>query len=148
MGSELEPPRRDGRGDVMLVPSQQTYLELEDRYGLGPNPNIDGRRILGFLRRRWATIVGGFLLVMLVASGLTYMAPRIYESSASFLVEQLGNLTHSHASCRFKAARLVDRYPAKREEIECRIDAMSLDAALEHFFFGAGDVPALIKRSS
>lgn len=66
----------------------------------------------------------------------------------SFLVEQLGNLTHSHASCRFKAARLIERHPEKREEIECRIGAMSLDVALEHFFFGAGDVPALKKRSS
>lgn len=88
MGSELEPPRSDSRGEVVLAPSQQTYLELEDRYGFGPNPTIDGRRILGFLRRRWATIVGGFLLVMLAAGGLTYMAPKVYESSASFLVEQ------------------------------------------------------------
>ena len=68
--------------------------------------------------------------------------------TASFLVEQLGNLIHTHASCRFKAARLVERYPERREEIERRIGAMSLDVAIEHFFFGAGDVPALQRHSS
>lgn len=68
--------------------------------------------------------------------------------TASFLVEQLGNLTHSHASCRFKAARLIELHPERREQIECHVGAMSLDVALEHFFFGAGDVPALNKSSS
>jgi AcrR family transcriptional regulator len=75
-----------------------------------------------------------------IASGELVPRPGV---TAGFLVEQLGNLTHSHASCRFKAARLIERYPERREEIECRIAAMSLDVALEHFFFGAGDVPAL-----
>lgn len=77
-----------------------------------------------------------------IASGELVPRPGL---TPSFLVEQLGNLTHSHASCRFKVARLVERFPEKREELECRIGAMSLDAALEHFFFGAGDVPALKK---
>jgi AcrR family transcriptional regulator len=79
-----------------------------------------------------------------IASG--ELEPRA-GMSVSFLVEQLGNLTHSHASCRFKAARLIELYPERRGQIECGIGAMSLETALEHFFFGAGDVPALQKRS-
>ena len=80
-----------------------------------------------------------------IASGELKPRPGV---TASFLVEQLGNLTHTHASSRFKAARLIERYPERREETERRIGAMSLDVAIEHFFFGAGDVPALQKRSS
>lgn len=77
-----------------------------------------------------------------IASGELDPRPGV---TASFLVEQLGNLTHSHASCRFKAARRIERHPERREQIECGIAAMSIDVALEHFFFGAGDVPALKK---
>ena len=80
-----------------------------------------------------------------IASGELKPRPGV---TASFLVEQLGNLTHTHASSRFKIARLVERYPERREEIESRVGAMSLDVAIEHFFFGAGDVPALDQRSS
>ena len=65
----------------------------------------------------------------------------------SFLVEQLGNLIHAHVSCRFKVDRLAERYPERRETLERRVSAMSLDVALEHFFFGAGDVPAFKKPS-
>lgn len=73
-----------------------------------------------------------------IASGELVPRPGV---TASFLTEQLGNLTHAYASCRFKAARLIERHPERREEIERRIGGMSLDVALEHFFFGAGDVP-------
>lgn len=77
-----------------------------------------------------------------IASG--ELAPRD-GMTVSFLADQLGNLTHSYASCRFKAARLIELYPERREQIECGIDNTSLEIALEHFFFGAGDVPALQK---
>ncbi len=80
-----------------------------------------------------------------IASGELKPRPGV---TASFLVEQLGNLTHTHASFRFKIARLVERHPERREEIERRIGAMSLDVSIEHFFFGAGEVPALQKHSS
>ncbi len=60
----------------------------------------------------------------------------------SFLVEQLGNLIHAHVSCRFKVDRLAERFPERREALERRVSAMSLEVAIEHFFFGAGDVPA------
>ena len=80
-----------------------------------------------------------------IASGELKPRPGV---TASFLVEQLGNLTHTHASCRFKTQRLVERYPEKREEIECRVGAIPIDVAIEPFFFGAGDVPALDQRSS
>ncbi len=54
-----------------------------------------------------------------IASGELKPRPGL---TVSFLVEQLGNLTHSYASCRFKAARLIERYPEQREQIECGIE--------------------------
>ena len=80
-----------------------------------------------------------------IASGELVPRPGM---TASFLTEQLGNLTHAHASCRFKAARLIELQPEKREEIECYLGAIPIDVALDHFFFGAGNVPALQKKRS
>ena len=77
-----------------------------------------------------------------IASGDLVPRPGV---TPSFLAEQLGNLIHTHVSCRFKVDRLIERYPERREALECRVSAMSIDVALEHFFFGAGDVPALDK---
>ncbi len=66
--------------------------------------------------------------------------------SVPFLVEQLGSLIHDYVIRRFRCERHLKRYPEKRDEIERRAREMSLEVALEHFFFGAGRVPALAKE--
>jgi len=68
--------------------------------------------------------------------------------SQGFLVEQLGNLIHTHVSFRFNTSRLVASQPERRDELERCSKEMSLDVALQHFFFGAGDVPELQGRRS
>jgi len=75
-----------------------------------------------------------------IADGELIPRPGI---TTEFLVEQLGNLIHSYASERFKLARLLRRHPERRAELERRLESASIDVALQHFFFGAGDVPAL-----
>ena len=61
---------------------------------------------------------------------------------ASFLTQQLGNVIHSHATSVFKAKRFLEHHPDKRDAVERRLHTVSLDVAIQHFFFGAGDVPA------
>lgn len=60
-----------------------------------------------------------------------------------FLVEQLGSLIHDDAIRRFRADRRIRRSPERRGEIELHCRETSMEVALDHFFFGAGDVPAL-----
>lgn len=38
-------------------------------------------------RRRWGMILGAMLAVLAVVGGLTFLLPRVFESSASFLIE-------------------------------------------------------------
>jgi AcrR family transcriptional regulator len=65
-----------------------------------------------------------------------------------FLVEQLGSLIHDDAIRRFRADRCIRRNPQRREEVEHHCRETSIEIALDHFFFGAGDVPALAGRRS
>ena len=59
-----------------------------------------------------------------------------------FLVDHFASLIHDSVLRRFRRERLLERYPDRREEIEARLGESSLELALEHFFFGAGEVPA------
>jgi capsular exopolysaccharide synthesis family protein len=49
---------------------------------------VDSSRIGAFFRRRRWTILTGFASVMVSVTALTFLLPKTYESSASFLVEQ------------------------------------------------------------
>jgi hypothetical protein len=60
-----------------------------------------------------------------------------------FLVDHFASLIHDSVIRRFRRERLLERYPERREEIEARLGESSLELALEHFFFGAGEVSAL-----
>ena len=63
-----------------------------------------------------------------------------------FLVEQLGSIIHDDAIRRFRADRCIRQSPERRDEIERLCRETSIEIALDHFFFGAGDVPALTRR--
>lgn len=63
--------------------------------------------------------------------------------SVYFLVDHFASLIHDSVIRRFRAERLLERYPERREEIEARLGESSLELALRHFFLGAGAVPAL-----
>ncbi len=63
----------------------RTYLRGTSE---GGEPGIDPGRIRAFVRRRFLTILVGFLAVMVTVTVITFLLPRSYESSASFLVEQ------------------------------------------------------------
>lgn len=85
-------------------------------------------------------------LVALFERGIATGELRLRRGmNAAFLAEQLGNLIHAHVSMLFKVDRLMKRHPERREQLHSYIESMSLDVALDHFFFGAGDVPALSK---
>lgn len=78
-----------------------------------------------------------------IATGELVPRPGV---TPGFLAAQLGNLIHVHVSARFNASRMIERHPEHREEIERRQEEISLDVALEHFFFGVGNVPQLQSR--
>ena len=75
-------PRPPTQSDVLgtrahLQPDYPYYDEVLDPRGI--------REV--FRRRRWV-IIGGFVSVMAIVTGLTFLLPKTYESSASFLVER------------------------------------------------------------
>lgn len=74
-----------------------------------------------------------------LASGELRLRPGVTKE---FLVERLTSLVHDLAVRRFRAARLLEQFPERREEIEAMSRQVSTRVALEHFFLGAGDVPA------
>ena len=140
----LETPRPFYESIVSIV---QAHIELVERSPAavefmfsmlyGPQegqPTPDLESLYGGTRQRIQSV-----FTRGIDSGELVPRPGV---TPSFLVEQLGNLIHAHVSCRFKVDRLAERYPERREALERRVSAMSLDVALEHFFFGAGDVPA------
>lgn len=63
-----------------------------------------------------------------------------------FLVEQLGSIIHDDAIRRFRADQCIRQNPERRAEVERHCRETSIEIALDHFFFGAGDVPALTPR--
>lgn len=72
-----------------------------------------------------------------IASGEFQPRPGV---TARFLVEQFGTLVHDYVLRRFKYERLLERLPDRRAEIEARRDEMTIEIALDYFFFGVGDV--------
>lgn len=98
-----------------------------------PEPDLD-RMYRGTGRRIAQTFERG------IESG--ELRPRT-GVSVPFLVDQFASLIHDGVIRRFRRERLLERYPERREEIEARLGDSSLELALEHFFFGAGEVPAL-----
>ena len=95
-----------------------------------PQPDIEG--MYAGTRRRMAEVF---------ERGITSgeFAPR-NGMSVGFLVEQLGSLLHDHVSRKFRFDRLLEHNPEKRAELEARSRDWSLEVALDHFFFGAGEL--------
>jgi AcrR family transcriptional regulator len=95
-----------------------------------PQPDIEG--MYGATRRTMADVFERG-----IASG--ELEPR-KGMSVGFLVEQLGSLLHDHVSRKFRLHRFLERHPERRSELEARADDWTLDIALDHFFFGAGEL--------
>lgn len=78
---------------------------LEGRSGRRPGRSLRGTwgsepeapRVGAVLRRRRASILATTLLVLAVVGGLTYLWPRTYTSSTTFLVERPGGQSNSPA---------------------------------------------------
>ena len=75
-------PRPPPQSDVS---NTRAYLQPDYPYH---DEVLDPRGIREIFRRRRWMILGGFVSVMAVVTGLTFLLPKTYESSASFLVER------------------------------------------------------------
>lgn len=74
-----------------------------------------------------------------IASGELVPRPGV---DAEFLAEQLGSLILDVVTQRFRADRFIERYPERREAMENRKRARSIEASLDIFFHGVGELLA------
>ena len=88
MESESHPPVRRPLSAPPMQVAGRTYLETGDRYGPAYGSPTGTSRIGVFFRRRRWTILIGFVSVMAAVTALTFLLPKKYQSTASFLVEQ------------------------------------------------------------
>lgn len=75
------------RTPVQSTGVSRTYL-MPPPYGHSAEPGLDPSQIRPFLKRRFWSILLGFVSVMASVTLVTFLLPKSYESSASFLVEQ------------------------------------------------------------
>ena len=123
------------RANIQLVERSPSAVEfmLSLLYGpqeRQPAPDIE-RMYAGTRRHLLETFERG------IASGELVPRPGV---DAEFLAEQLGSLIHDFVSQRFRADRIIERHPERREAVEARMRARSIDVSLDIFFHGVGEL--------
>lgn len=85
MGNEIQPTHGSQRVPARVQQGHRAYLQPPQNRGV---PSRDLTEVWAFIvRRRWAILVT-FVSVMIVVSVLTFIMPRTYVSSVSFLIER------------------------------------------------------------
>lgn len=116
---------------------ERTYL-VSSSHDDGPGPiGLDSDDVTGFLGRRWRSILVLSVLVFGAVAGATYLLPKTYESSATFLIEDADNRDQGEALAVLDRVRSGRTAETEMELLRGRrvivpvVEKLNLHASLE-----------------